>query len=154
MPGSLFFLAALISRPCNIHPVYVLQPVVRSVRVQREGKIYRATAQLTFTLKEKTPAVLTSVDPGLLDHVRGHQIIAQRVARSSSGNVTAEGSSASQARSRLNSGVTQTQRDLSKELDREEHVYDSVTQNGAAQSQGPLYGFPGGPDARDSCAQP
>lgn len=154
MSAFLFILAVLTSRPCNIHPVYVLQPVVRSVHVHHDGKIYRATAQLTFAVKEKSPAVLTSIDPGLLDHVRGHQIIAQRVARSSGGQVTAEGSSASQARSRLNSGVAQTQRDLSKELDREEHVYDSVTQNGAAQSQGPLYGFPGGPDARDSCAQP
>src|SRR5690242_16223918 len=147
-------LAALISRPCNIHPVYALRPLVRTVRVQRDGKTYRATAQLSFSIKETRPAVLTSIDPGLLDHVRGHQIIAQRVARSSGGEVTAEGSSTSQARSRLNSGIAQTQRDLSKELDREEHVYDSVTQNGAAQSQGPLYGFPGGPDARDSCARP
>lgn len=155
MPASLLIiLAALISRPCNVHPVYVLQPVVRNVHVQHNGKTYRATGQLTFTLKETKPALLTSIDPGLLDHVRGHQIIAQRVARSSSGEVTAEGSSPAQARARLTSGVAQTQRDLSKELDREEHVYDSVTQNGAAQSQGPIYGFPGGPDARESCAQP
>lgn len=147
----LVLIAALVSRPCNIHPVYVLQPVLRHVEVQRSGSGYRASAQLAFSIKEKTPAIITSVDPGLLDHVRGHQIIAQRVARSSTGTITAEGSSAAQARERLNNGVAQTQRDLSKELDREEHVYDSVTQNGAAQSQGPMYGFPGGPDAQDSC---
>jgi hypothetical protein len=148
----LFLIAALVSRPCNIHPVYVLQPVMHNVAVARDGKTYRASAQLTFGIREKTPAVLTSIDPGLLDHVRGHQIIAQRVARSSIGTIRAEGSSAAQARARLNDGVARTQRDLSKELDREERVYDSVTQNGAAQSQGPMYGFPGGPDARDSCA--
>jgi hypothetical protein len=147
----LVLIAALVSRPCNIHPVYVLQPVLRNVHVQRSGSGYRASAQLVFSIKEKTPALLTSVDPGLLDHVRGHQIIAQRVVRSSNGSITATGSSAAQARERLASGVAQTQHDLSKELDREERVYDSVTQNGAAQSQGPIYGFPGGPDAHDSC---
>jgi hypothetical protein len=148
----LILIAALVSGPCNIHPVYVLQPVLRNVGVVRDGKIYRASAQLTFSVREKTPAVITSVDPGLLDHVRGHQVIAQRVARSSIGTIRAEGNSAAQARARLSDGAARTQRDLSKELDREERVYDSVTQNGAAQSQGPMYGFPGGPDARDSCA--
>jgi hypothetical protein len=148
----LVLIAALTSRPCNIHPVYVLQPALRNVQVKRAGSGYTASAQLSFSVREKTPAVITSVDPGLLDHVRGHQIIAQRVARSSDGAIRASGSSAAQARSRLNDGVAQTERDLSKELDREERVYDSVTQNGAAQSQGPMYGFPGGPDAHDSCA--
>jgi hypothetical protein len=153
MPGFfLIFIAALVSRPCNIHPVYILQPNVRNVTVVRDGSTYRASAQLTFAIRETLPAVLTSVDPGLLDHVRGHQIIAQRVARSSGGAIRATGSSAAQARARLHDGVSRMQRDLSKELDREERVYDSVTQDGAAQSQGPIYGFPGGPDAHDSCA--
>jgi hypothetical protein len=152
MPGFfLLILAALVSRPCNIHPVYVLQPVLTHVQVQRSGSAYSASAQLTFSIREKTPAMIKSVDPGLLDHVRGHQIIARRVARSSGGTIRASGNSPAQARSRLRDGVAQTQRDLSKELDREERVYDSVTQNGAAQSQGPVYGFPGGLDAHDSC---
>lgn len=148
----LVLLAAVVSGPCNIHPVYVLQPVLTHMRVQRSGSSYSASANVTFAVREKTAAIITSVDPGLLDHVRGHQIIAQRVAQSSGGTIRASGSSEAQARARLHDGVAQTLRDLSKELDREERVYDSVTQNGASQSQGPVYGFPGGPDAHDSCA--
>ncbi len=148
-----FLFFALLSRPCNVHPVYTLQPVVRGVQVRRDGTHYVASGHLSFSVREKTPALLTSADPGLLAHVRGHQIIAQRVAQSSGGAVRATGASAAQARARLNDGVGQTERDLSKELDREERVYDSVTENGAAQSQGPVYGFPGGPDAHDSCVQ-
>jgi hypothetical protein len=149
----IFLLAALINTPCNIHPVYELRPVVRNVQVRHAGSAYRATAQLRFEVREKTRAVITSVDPGLLDHVRGHQIIAQRVARSSTDSVRAVGSTAAQARARLDQALAQVRDDLSKELDREERVYDSVTANGTAQSQGPVYGFPGGPDAHDSCAQ-
>lgn len=145
-------LAALINTPCNVHPVYVLQPSVRNVRVRRSGSGYAATAQLHFSVREKRPAVITSVDPGLLDHVRGHQIIAQRVARSSADSVRAVGASALQARARLRDALAHLESDLAKELDREERVYDNVTEGGAAQSQGPAYGFPGGPDADDSCA--
>jgi hypothetical protein len=98
--------------------------------------------------------MITSVDPGLLDHVRGHQIIAQRVARSSVGTVRSAGASNAQARVRLQQAVTRLTNDAQKELDREEHVYDTVTNYGSAQSQGPVYGFPGGPDAHDTCAHP
>jgi hypothetical protein len=148
-----FLLAALFVAPCNIHPVYVLQPIVRSVQVKRAGSAYQASAQLHYAIREKTAAMISSVDPGLLDHVRGHQIIAQRVARSSSDSVRAVGATAAQARAHLNDAVARVKADLSKELEREERVYDSVTENGAAQSQGPVYGFPGGPDAHDSCVQ-
>jgi Bacterial protein of unknown function (DUF922) len=144
-------LAVVLGRPCNVHPVYALQPVLRNVRVQRSGPSYTASAELTFDIRQKTAPAVPSKDPGLLAHVRGHKIVAQRVAQSSNGTIRATGNTPAQARGRLRDGVTQTQRDLSKELDREESVYDSVTQNGAAQSQGPVYGFPGGPDARDVC---
>jgi hypothetical protein len=147
-------LAAVLSAPCNAHPVYVLEAVVSAPRAQRDGRVYRASANFGFHVVEKTPAMISSVDPGLLDHVRGRQIIAQRVARSSVGSVRAAGSSADQARARLQQAIVRLTSDAQKELDREEHVYESVTENGAAQSQGPVYGFPGGPDAHDSCAQP
>lgn len=151
MSGMMLFLAALFVSPCNIHPVYVLHPVVKNVTVRRTGSTYRAGATLTFAIREKVPAVLTSIDPGLLDHVRGHQIIAQRVARSSADSVRASGTTDAQARAHLNDALRRITLDLSKELDREERVYDSVTENGAAQSQGPVYGFPGGPDATQTC---
>lgn len=148
------FLAAAVAAPCNAHPVYELKPVPAAIGVRRNGSGYSASAKLSFRIVEKTPAIITSVDPGLLEHVRGHQIIAQRVARSSVGNVRADGTSAGQARERVQNAIRRMTNDVNRELFREEHVYDSVTENGAAQSQGPVYGFPGGPDAHDPCAQP
>jgi hypothetical protein len=150
----LFLLASLLSSPCNAHPVYALAPVVYAQSVRRDGSVYRASARLTFRIVEKRPAVITSVDPGLLEHVRGHQIVAQRVARSSGGTVQAVGSSRAQAQARLRQALSRLAADQERELDREEHVYDSVTNYGAAQDQGPQYGFPGGLDVRSQCAQP
>ena len=150
----LVFLAAALAAPCNAHPVYQIKPVPGAISVHRSATGYSASAKLSFQIVEKVPAVITSVDPGLLDHVRGHQIIAQRVARSSVGSVRSDGSSAVQARARLQQGTHRLTNDVNRELTREEHVYDSVTENGAAQSQGPVYGFPGGPDAHGPCARP
>lgn len=146
--------AAILGGPCNAHPQYALRPVVTTVRAQRVGKSYTASASLTFRIVEVKAAMISSVDPGLLDHVRGHQIVAQRVSRSSNGTVRAAGTSAGQARSRLQQTVARLTSDAQRELDREEQVYDSVTNFGSSQSQGPLYGFPGGPDARDTCVRP
>lgn len=150
------FLAAavLLASPCNAHPVYALAPVVSRQSVRRDGSVYRASARLTFRIVEKRPAIITSVDPGLLDHVRGHQIIAQRVARSSTGTVQAVGNSRAQAQARLRQALSRLASDQERELEREERVYDSVTNDGASQSQGPLAGFPGGVDVKAPCAQP
>jgi hypothetical protein len=149
----MLLLAALLAAPCNAHPTYAVQPQVTNVRVLRRSSAYVATAQLRFTLREAMPAVIPSVDPGLLDHVQGHLIVARRVVRSSGGTVESNGASAQTARSRLHATIARMQRDLQSELDREERAYDNVTQNGAAQSQGPAYGFPGGPDAHTPCVQ-
>lgn len=149
----MFILAAsLLTAPCNSHPQYALQPIVAYGSVTHAGSVYRASAHLHFRLIQKTPTLIPSVDPGLLDHAQGHYIIARRVAQSSTGNVQSTGSSAAQARARLHQAITRLTFDSQSELTREEHVYDSVTENGAAQSQGPQYGFPGGPDAHDICA--
>lgn len=149
---STFIAAALLASPCNAHPVYALAPVESAVNVRREGKVYRASAKLSFRIVERKPAMITSADPGLLDHVRGHQIVAQRVAKSSNGSVQAVGNSSAQAREHLKKALAQLESDQQKELDREERAYDSVTNDGASQSQGPLYGFPGGPDSQSPCA--
>ncbi|HLI97422.1 MAG TPA: hypothetical protein VKT72_15235 [Candidatus Baltobacteraceae bacterium] len=147
----MLLLAALLSAPCNAHPTYAVQPKVSSTRLVRRSGAYLASAQLRFTLREVEPAVIPSVDPGLLDHVHGHLVVARRVVQSSGGTVEANGSSAAQARTRLNQTIARMQRDLQSELDREERAYDNVTANGASQSQGPAYGFPGGPDAHTPC---
>lgn len=150
----ILLLAAILNAPCNADPVYILEPQVSAVAVRSAGQGYLASAQLEFRIVERTHAVISSKDPGLQDHARGHRTIAQRVAQSSVGSVRATGNSAAQARMRLQQAITRLADDAQRELYREEHVYDSVTENGAAQSQGPVYGFPGGPDARDTCAQP
>jgi hypothetical protein len=150
----IFLAAALLASPCNAHPIYALAPVVSGTSVRKDSGAYRASARLTFRIVEKRPAVITSVDPGLLDHVHGHQVVAERVARSSEGTVQAVGSSRAQAQARLRQALSRMALDEQRELDREERVYDSVTNYGAAQSQGPQYGFPGGPDVHAPCAQP
>ncbi|HZT14066.1 MAG TPA: hypothetical protein VFA29_14800 [Candidatus Baltobacteraceae bacterium] len=149
----MFFLA-VSGAPCNIHPVYVLTAVTAPVSVTRTGSKYQASSRISFRIKETRSAVIVSVEPGVLEHVRGHQLIAQRVARSSSGRITAAGSTAAQARAGLARSIRDLTADQNRELLREEHVYDTVTENGAAQSQGPSYGMPGGSDVQDrSCTQ-
>jgi hypothetical protein len=150
----MLLLAALLAAPCNAHPAYAVQPVVSHVRIERRGKAYLASAQIHFTFKDVRPAVIPDAsDPGLLAHVQGHLVVARRAVRSSEGTIDANGSSAAQARTRLQRTIARMRADLQKELMREERAYDNVTANGLAQSQGPLYGFPGGPDAHSPCAR-
>jgi hypothetical protein len=147
--------AALLAAPCNIHPAYTVNPVVTRVRVVRRGRGYLAAAQIRFTLATKSPAMIASADdPGVLQHVQGHLTVARRVVQSSEGSVQANGSTASQARTRLNQTIARMRSDLQKELTREEQAYENVTENGTSQSQGPAYGFPGGPDVQSPCARP
>ena len=135
--------------PCNIHPVYSLAAVRGAMKIVHAHGRYEASSPIAFRVHEVTGAVIVSVEPGLLDHVLVHQIIAQLVARSSGGTVKALGSSAQQARSRLADGIAKMTSDQNAELQREERTYDTVTDNGSEQSQGPSYGLPGGPDVRD-----
>src|SRR5579884_2817865 len=148
-------LAAMLAAPCNIHPAYTIRPVVSHVSVVRRARSYVASAQIRFSLDTKSPAIIPSADdPGVLQHVEGHLIVARRVVHSSEGMVQANGSSAAQARARLNQTIARMRSDLQKELSREEQAYENVTENGASQSQGPAYGFPGGPDVQAPCARP
>ena len=147
----MLLLAALLSAPCNAHPSYAVQSTVAHAHIVRRSGAYVASAQVHFTLHVEQPAMIPSVDPGLLQHVQGHLIVAQRVVRSSGATIEAAGTSPAQARSRLNQTVSQMRSDLQKELMREERAYDNVTANGASQSLGPSYGFPGGPDVQSPC---
>jgi hypothetical protein len=144
-----FLLLALLALPCNIHPVYALDPSWSTFKVVRDGSKYRATTQLSFRIREVTPATIVSAETGVLEHVRGHQIIAQRVSRAAGGHLEANGSTAQQARARLTHAVAEVSAEQNRELVREEHAYDAITQNGAEQSQAPAYGLPGGPDVQD-----
>lgn len=150
----MLILAALLTAPCNAHPAYAVQPKVTGERVVHRTGGYQASANLRFTVRETEPAIVPSVDPGLLDHVHGHQVVAQRVVRSSGGAVSANGVSAAAARAHLQQAIARMSSDLQNELVREERAYDNVTANGASQSQGPAYGFPGGPDVHSICAHP
>lgn len=147
----MLLLAALLAAPCNAHPAYAVQPAIGTIRVVRGSRSYVASAQMHFTLRVTQPAMISSVDPGLLEHVHGHQLVAERVVRSSGGTVEANGATASQARAHLNQTISRTRGDLQSELTREEQAYDNVTAYGASQSQGPSYGFPGGPDVTTPC---
>lgn len=135
---------------CSSHPTYALRAIVSPVVVRREGGSYRAAASLRFDVVPKPLPAHTS-DQGFNDHVRGHQIIARRVARSFVGSSQAVGTSPAQARSQLLRAIAQMSLDAQKELEREERVYDSVTEDGAAQDQAPQFGFPGGANAKDRC---
>jgi hypothetical protein len=147
----MLFWSVLIAAACNAHPAYAVRPVVSNVRVVRRANAYVASAHIRFTLNTTAPALIPSADPGLLEHVQGHLIVAQRVIRSSEGTVNANGPSAVLARTRLNQTLARMRTDLQNELMREERAYDNVTANGASQSQGPAYGFPGGPDVHSPC---
>jgi hypothetical protein len=140
---------AVPANPCNIHPVYSLVAVEGPVRVMKTGSKYEASTTISFRVHEVTGAVIVSVEAGLLEHVRGHQIIANRVAHSGNGRIEAEAASEAQARSQLRDGIRKLTVEQNGELSREERAYDNVTENGASQSQGPSYGFPGGPDVQD-----
>lgn len=141
----------LVTVPCNAHPQYAVQASIAGERVRHEGGGYVASAQIHFSLRETQPAIIPSVDPGLLDHVRGHQTVAERVAHSSGGTVEATGATQAQAQARLKQTVNRMRGDLQNELVREEQAYENVTAYGAQQSQGPAYGFPGGEDVTSPC---
>ena len=139
----MFFLAALLQ--CASHPHYALRPVSGAATVRHEGRVYVASASLRFRIVPQLAAAPS-------DHVRGHQIIARRVAHSSIGSLQARGASAAAARAQLKRTIYQLSSDAQRELDREERVYDTVTEDGLAQDQGPVYGLPGGANSRDRCS--
>jgi|GEM_PF-1955553 len=146
--------AALLAAPCNADPAYAVRSNPSPVRVAARAGKFVASARVDFSVQQITPALVPSADSGLLDHVHGHLIVAQRVVRSAAASIQANGATAAQAKAHLLQTVTRMRRDLQAELNREERVYDTVTANGAQQSQGPAFGFPGGADAHTPCTQP
>jgi hypothetical protein len=147
---SALVLAAAAVSTCALRPQLQLVPAVSHVRIAHDTRSYRANASITFTVRTiRKPA--PSSDAGLHAHVAGYYAIAQRLAQSS--QVRAVGTTPAQASARLLKAVAQLANDVNVEYARQARVYDAVTENGRTQSQGPPYGFPGGPDANAYCPQ-
>jgi len=147
---SAIVLAVAAVSTCALRPQLQLLPAVSHVRIARAAHSYRATAAITLTVRTiKKPAV--SSDPGLRAHVDGYYAIAQRLVQDS--QVRAVGATPAQARARLLKAVAALAHDVNLEYARQVRVYETVTENGRAQSQGPAFGFPGGPDANAYCAR-
>ncbi|MBV9277233.1 MAG: DUF922 domain-containing protein, partial [Candidatus Eremiobacteraeota bacterium] len=86
----------------------------------------------------------------LRDHELGHATIAQSAIRGPVG-LTVLARSRTQAEHALHTALQQLLQTTSEELLRKERLYDRVTEHGKKQSEGPLYGFPGGNDVEFSC---
>jgi hypothetical protein len=145
---STIVLAAAASSACAFRPQLQLVPAVSHVRAARAATSFTASANLTLSVRTVKKAAITS-DTGLRAHVAGYYAIAGSLAQTSS--LRAIGSSQTQARARLGKAVAALVRDANTEYARQVRIYDNVTENGRAQSQGPAYGFPGGPSASIYC---
>jgi hypothetical protein len=145
---SAIVLAAAASSACAFRPQLQLSPAVSQVRVARASSSFTASANLTLSVRTVKKATLAS-DAGLRAHVEGYYEIARSLAQPSA--IRATGRSQVQARARLAKAAAALVRDANAEYAREAHIYDTVTENGRAQSQGPSYGLPGGPNADVYC---
>ncbi|MGZ3499551.1 MAG: DUF922 domain-containing protein [Vulcanimicrobiaceae bacterium] len=146
-------LLALAPAHCNAHPVYRAQPRVTNITMAREGAGYRASASITFVLQAVRPAVLPTDDAALRAHAQGHRAIAERIAAGARGSVMGFGKTPAAARASLDNDVSALTRETNQAIDHQEQTYDRVTDNGAAQDQAPLYGFPGGADVTTPCSR-
>lgn len=145
---STIILAAVASSPCTFRPRLQLTAAISHVRLGRIASSFTASANLMLSVRTAKGATKTN-DAGLRAHVGGFYAIARSLAQTSS--VRAIGSSQTQARVRLGKAVAALVRDANTEYARQIRIYDNVTENGRAQSQGPAYGFPGGPNASIYC---
>lgn len=142
-------LAAAIS-PCAYRPELKMVPVVSQLRIVRRGSSYQAGARVSFSVRTMRKAELPD-DAGLRAHVRGYFTIVGRLAQAS--QVQSVAASQAQARARLSKAIAALAHDVNVEYKRQVRVYDSITENGRSQDQGPAYGFPGGPNANVYCVQ-
>ena len=131
-------------------PELKVVPIVSQLRIARRGSSYEASARITLAVRTVRKAQLPD-DAGLQAHVRGYYAIVLRLSQASAAQ--AVGTAPAQARARLYKTIAALAHDVNVEYQRQLHVYDSVTENGRAQDQGPAYGFPGGPNANVYCAQ-
>ena len=87
----------------------------------------------------------------LRQHEVGHAKIAEVSIGARAVDLTMLAHSRVQAERALRSALQRQLRSASDELLHKEELYDRVTEHGRKQSDGPLYGFPGGTDVVFSC---
>jgi predicted secreted Zn-dependent protease len=149
--GTALLVLLAVAQPCRAHPVVHLVPQTAAPRVDVVAKDnVRATELVRFTTVWDSRAPLPA-DPALRAHALGHVEIAKRYARRAGSTVRAFGSSRTAALSNLHRAIDATEADAARELEREEALYDRVTDFGRQQDQGPVYGFPGGENAAVGC---
>lgn len=140
--------AVLLAFLCSAHPVARLMPHAGPPRITATGRSYRAETQLRFTVDSHLPP-LPSDDSR--DHVSGHVQIARTYVHAARFTVRVVGKTRAEALQNLNRAIAANTRDAQNELQREEALYDRVTDSGYRQEQGPIYGFPGGTNATSIC---
>jgi len=84
-------------------------------------------------------------------HEMGHEAIARGAVQQHAFDLTVLARSREAAQHALRSALEAQLEQASSELLQKEQLYDRVTQHGKTQSDGPLYGFPGGDDVLFSC---
>lgn len=150
----MFFVPLLVALntppPCALRPELVIVAQVSRMHAARNGKSPIISAWIMLKVETRR-AASSANDRGLQAHVRGYYTIARTIAQPSSARVFAPSSAI--GRRRLAQTAATLARDANAEYRRQIQAYDSVTNNGRAQDQGPAYGFPGGPDAKVSCPQ-
>ena len=96
-------------------------------------------------------AAYDSFAAALRVHEVGHRTIARAAIQNQVLALTVLARSREAAEHALRSALATQLRATSDELLQKEELYDRVTEHGKRQSDGPLYGFPGGDDVVFSC---
>lgn len=140
--------AVLLAFLCTAHPAPRLVPHAGVPRIVHAGKLYRAEAQLRFTVD--TRGIQIPNDDSH-DHAQGHIQIARTYVRAAKFTLRVVGNSEAEALQNLKRAIVSSTHDADNELLREQALYDRVTDYGHQQENGPLYGFPGGNDTSNAC---
>jgi hypothetical protein len=127
---------------------------------------YRAQAQIAFDLEDSQLRLPQWSWPGrsaaqrraydvffvsLRAHELGHRAIAQSATQGHTLALTVVARSRAGAERALRAALAGQLHEFYAELLRKEELYDRVTEHGRRQSDGPLYGFPGGENVVFSC---
>jgi hypothetical protein len=141
--------------------------------VKNNDGTFTASVTATFTAKSSKPniapiswpnmtaadnAAVAAYDAALMQHELGHAEIAQNVCTSEGGTLNANGSTEAAADQALQEAINEKQINAQSKLTDTEDQYDSVTDHGRNQSDGPNFSyedgkfqFPGGNDVILDC---
>jgi hypothetical protein len=97
--------------------------------------------------------VVESASDALLVHEQGHFQVARDFVKARSGRlIRAWGAKTrEEARDKLIARVKQDRDEQARLLASEQQAYDTITQHGYTQSEGPTFGYPGGKDTKFEC---